>query len=78
MAKTMQRANVPAGAQALGEKLTKIDLLELAWDFAALSNEVGADDIPATLDRLVAMVNERRAMRHAKPLAVSLATATDE
>jgi len=64
-------AAVPRDASALAESISKADLLELAWDAAALSNDVGADDVPATFDRLVAMLNERREARGAKPLNMS-------
>ena len=60
-------AAVPRDASLLAESVSKADLLELAWDAAALSNDVGADDVPATFDRLVAMLNERREARGAKP-----------
>lgn len=64
-------AAVPRDASVLAESVSKADLLELAWDAAALSNDVGADDVPATFDRLVAMLNERREARGAKPLNMS-------
>lgn len=52
MSGTKRRAEVPRAAQALGEVVSKADLLEAAWHLASLAHDGGVDDEAMTLLRL--------------------------
>lgn len=64
-----RRAQIPAAA--LGEVVSKADLLEAAWHLASLCNDSdSADDNEATFRRLVHELNILRAGRGASPVKV--------
>ena len=66
---TKRRADVPREAHTID--VSKADLLEAAWELAALSNDTGVDDNAATMARLIAVLNGARERSGRKPLRLS-------
>lgn len=57
-------AEIPKVGRELLPKVTKVDLLEVAWDLAALANEAGSvDDEASTAAKLREMLATRKASR---------------
>lgn len=55
-------AVVPKQGLALDGKVSKNDLLEIAWDMASLLNAAGScDDDDSTAAKLIELINARRA-----------------
>jgi hypothetical protein len=69
MGVTKRGADVPKSARRL--PVSKADLLEVAWSFAAIAHDHGCDDDGATLARLVEELNVYRERRGARRLVPS-------
>ena len=55
-------ARIPEQGLALADKVSKSDLLEIAWDMAALLNDAGScDDDESTAAKLIELLNNQRA-----------------
>ncbi len=62
-------AELPPEAKGIQGKVSKSDLMEIAWDLASICNDgEGADDGPATRSKLVEFLNVRREARGQKTL----------
>lgn len=62
-------ADLPEEADGIQHEVSKSDLMEVAWDLAALCNDGdGCDDHLATRAKLLEMINVRREGRGKKPL----------
>jgi hypothetical protein len=68
MSGVKRAASVPREARLLAHRVSKSDLLEVAWSLAALANDAGSvDDDVSTLSRLVDELNAQRENRGLRP-----------